>query len=115
MKDLLNDFVARAVAYNEGIDARRVSPTQGAIQRLNLLDEAMPENSSDAAAVLQILDEIGTPATMATTGGRYFGFVTGGTLPAALAANLMAGVWDQNGAYRVMSLQQCREEFGSNN
>ena len=103
MKNILNDFVARAVAYNEGIDARRVSPTSEAIQRLNLLDEAMPENSSDAAVVLQILDEIGSPATMATTGGRYFGFVTGGTLPAALVANLMAGVWDQNGAYRVMS------------
>ena len=103
MKDLLKDFVARALAYNEGIDARRVTPTQEAIQRLNLLDETLPENSTDAAAVLQILDEIGSPATMATTGGRYFGFVTGGTLPAALAANLMAGVWDQNGAYRVMS------------
>jgi glutamate/tyrosine decarboxylase-like PLP-dependent enzyme len=103
MKDLLDDFVARAVAYNEGIGARSVSPTSEAIQRLNLLDETMPENSSDASAVLQILDGIGSPATMATTGGRYFGFVTGGTLPAALAANLMAGIWDQNGAYRVMS------------
>lgn len=45
----------------------------------------------------------GSPATVATTGGRYFGFVTGAALPAALAANLLAGVWDQNGAYRVMS------------
>ena len=103
MKDLLNNFATRAVVYYEGIGARSVSPTSEAIQRLNLFDEKMPENSADAAAVLQILDEIGSPATMATTSGRYFGFVTGGTLPAALVANLMAGVWDQNGAYRVMS------------
>lgn len=50
-----------------------------------------------------MLDEIGSPATVATTGGRYFGFVTGGSLPSAMAASLLAGVWDQNGAYRVMS------------
>jgi glutamate/tyrosine decarboxylase-like PLP-dependent enzyme len=49
------------------------------------------------------LDEIGSPATVATTGGRYFGFVVGGTLPASLAANWLAGAWDQNAAMQVMS------------
>ena len=50
-----------------------------------------------------MLDEFGSPATVATTGGRYFGFVTGGALPAAVGANWLAGVWDQNASLRVMS------------
>lgn len=53
--------------------------------------------------VLALLDDIGSPATVATTGGRYYGFVIDGTLPAALAANWLAGAWDQNAAMQVMS------------
>src|SRR5262249_23949770 len=45
----------------------------------------------------------GSPATVATTGGRYFGFVIGGSVPAAMAANWLAAAWDQNAALRVMS------------
>jgi glutamate/tyrosine decarboxylase-like PLP-dependent enzyme len=54
-------------------------------------------------AVLDLLDRIGSPATMATAGGRYFGFVNGGALPASVAATWMASVWDQNAALRAMS------------
>jgi glutamate/tyrosine decarboxylase-like PLP-dependent enzyme len=49
------------------------------------------------------LDEIGSPATVATAGPRYFGFVTGGSLPASVAANWLSGAWDQNGAFVVGS------------
>ena len=48
--------------------------------------------------MLRELDEIGSPATMATAGPRFFGFVIGGSLPVALAANWLAGAWDQNSA-----------------
>jgi glutamate/tyrosine decarboxylase-like PLP-dependent enzyme len=58
---------------------------------------------SDANDVISKLDELGSRATVTTTGGRYFGFVNGGTLPAALAANWLAGAWNQNAALRVMS------------
>jgi glutamate/tyrosine decarboxylase-like PLP-dependent enzyme len=50
-----------------------------------------------------MLDEIGSPATVGTTAGRYFGFVIGGTLPGSLAASRLVTTWDQNCAYRVMS------------
>ncbi len=63
----------------------------------------LPENSSDPMEIPALLDDIGSPATVTTTGGRYFGFVTGGALPASVAANWLAGVWDQNAAFAVMS------------
>jgi len=103
MKSLLTDILTRSLDYIDALDARSVTPSAEALQGLSALDESLPEAETDGAEVLRWLDQIGAPATMATTGGRYFGFVTGGTLPAALGANWLAGVWDQNGAYRVMS------------
>jgi glutamate/tyrosine decarboxylase-like PLP-dependent enzyme len=50
-----------------------------------------------------MLHEVGSPATVASAGGRYFGFVIGGSLPATVAANWLAGAWDQNGCFTVMS------------
>jgi glutamate/tyrosine decarboxylase-like PLP-dependent enzyme len=63
----------------------------------------LPEESTNPSAVLALLDEVGSPATVANAGGRYFGFVNGGSVPAALAANVLAAAWDQNAALRVMS------------
>jgi glutamate/tyrosine decarboxylase-like PLP-dependent enzyme len=103
MKELLADFSDRAIRYLDSLDSRPVAPRVEDIQRLAELDGPMPEEPIGPRNVLQILDDVGSPGTVATAGRRYFGFVTGGSLPAALAANLLAGVWDQNGAYGVMS------------
>jgi glutamate/tyrosine decarboxylase-like PLP-dependent enzyme len=103
MRDLLADFADRALHYIDGLDDRPVAPSAEAVARLEALGGPLPEQPADAQTVLRMLDEIGSPATVATTGRRYFGFVTGGALPATLAATLLAGVWDQNAAYRVMS------------
>jgi glutamate/tyrosine decarboxylase-like PLP-dependent enzyme len=103
MRDLLTDASARAVRYVSGVGSRRIAPRQEDIARLVSLGGPMPEEPCDPQAVLALLDDVGSPATVASTGGRYFGFVTGATLPAALAANWIAGAWDQNAGMRVMS------------
>src|SRR5262245_31323546 len=110
MKELLADFLDRALRYIDSRGSRRVAPAVEAVERLALLDEPLPELPTDPRIVLRMLDEIGAPATVASAGGRYFGFVTGGVLPAALAANLMTGVWDQNAGYRVQSPVAARVE-----
>jgi glutamate/tyrosine decarboxylase-like PLP-dependent enzyme len=92
-----------ALKYVAGIGERRVSPAVEDVQSLAKFREPFPASPSDPMQVIEKLDELGSPATVATTGGRYFGFVIGGALPASLAANWLAGAWDQNAALRVMS------------
>lgn len=110
MKELLSDAAARAARYVTGIRERSVIPGAHDIAQLDGLGGPLPLAPSAPDAVIAMLDERGSPATMASTGGRYFGFVTGGTLPAALAANWLAGAWDQNAAVRVMSPVAARLE-----
>ena len=89
--------------YVREISERRVAPSEAAVAALADLHEPFPNSPSDPTTVIAKLDQIGSPATMATTGGRYFGFVNGGMVPAALAANWLAAAWNQNAALRVMS------------
>lgn len=103
MKELLAETADRAARYVKGIGGRRVAPLAKDVARLQALGGPLPQMPSDPAEVLALLDDIGSPATVATTGGRYFGFVIGGSLPAALAANWLAGAWDQNASMYVMS------------
>ena len=103
VKELLAETATRATRYISEINERPVVPPAEAVARLESLGGSLPDDPTDPAQVLDLLDEVGSPATVATTGGRYFGFVIGGTLPASLAANWLASAWDQNAAMQVMS------------
>jgi glutamate/tyrosine decarboxylase-like PLP-dependent enzyme len=93
---LLEDAAARAQRYLGALSTRAVAPAPQAIAGLTALDAPLPQAPQDAAAVLARLDEIVSPATMAMAGPRFFGFVIGGSLPVAVAANWLATAWDQN-------------------
>jgi len=95
MKELLKLAAERSINYLENLDQRSVAPSSAALSRLKELDKPLPDEPTEPEMVLAMLDDIGSPATVASTGGRYYGFVTGGSLPAALAANWLAGAWDQ--------------------
>jgi glutamate/tyrosine decarboxylase-like PLP-dependent enzyme len=99
MRGLLEQTAEQAITYLERLDERGVAPTEDAITRLDAFDEPLPEAPADPEAVLRLLNEIGSPATMAMAGPRFFGFVIGGALPVALAANWLAAAWDQNSAF----------------
>jgi glutamate/tyrosine decarboxylase-like PLP-dependent enzyme len=101
MRELLQDVAGRAGRFLEEIQERRVAPAADAVEALGRFYEAMPEGPADAADVIAMLDEVGSPAAMGVAGPRFFGFVIGGSLPAALAANWMATAWDQNTGLHV--------------
>ena len=90
MEDLLRATAERAARYLAGLQDRAVAPTPEALANLRRLDEPLPERPTDPSTVIRLLDEIGSPATMASAGGRFFGFVVGGSLPATVAASSLA-------------------------
>src|SRR6266851_5454689 len=93
---LLQDAAGRAARYLAEMGNRRVGPSADAVARLMELNTPLPDAPEDPASILDTLDRIGSPATVANASGRFFGFVNGGTLPAALAASWMVSAWDQN-------------------
>ena len=98
MKSLLNKSSEFAIRYLEEITDRKVAPSAKAIDDLERFREPFPARPSNPEEVIGMMDEIGSPATMAMAGPRFFGFVIGGSLPVSLAANWLAAAWDQNSA-----------------
>ncbi len=91
------------VDYLNGLKTRPVFPSQDQISALEGFDFDLPLGTTEPAEVMDLLHQLGSPGTVATAGGRYFGFVIGSTLPAALAAHCLAGAWDQCAGLQVLS------------
>jgi len=95
-RGLLEDAASRAIRYCEQSVERSVAPTSEALAKVGQFVEPLPDSRTPDGEVLALLDELGSPATMAMTGPRFFGFVIGGSLPVSVASNWLSTAWDQN-------------------
>lgn len=86
----------RAIGYLATINSRRVGPSSADVASLSKLGGALADEGRDPEAVLDLLDRVGSPGTMAVMGARFFGGVVGGALPVTVAAHWMADAWNQN-------------------
>lgn len=100
---VLGDVADRARRYLGTLPHRRVAPSREAVAALQAFDVSLPDTPTPAEALVDELDRVASPATVAIAGPRYFGFVNGGALPGVLAANWLSTAWEQNGAFRVMA------------
>jgi glutamate/tyrosine decarboxylase-like PLP-dependent enzyme len=101
--DVLRRVLELAVSWLRSLPERPVGVPVEADALRAQLDTTLPDEGEDAATVLERLAAALEPGLVATGGPRYFGFVTGGSLPAALAADWLVSTFDQNSAAYVMS------------
>jgi glutamate/tyrosine decarboxylase-like PLP-dependent enzyme len=101
LRPLLDHAVAHAAEFLEGLPERRVAPTATAGELREVLGGPLPEDPLEPRQVVADLARAAEPGLMATAGGRFFGFVIGGSLPAALAADWLTSAWDQNAGLYV--------------
>ena len=103
IRELLGEARERAARFLESLPERPVAAARGADDLARELGGALPRLGRPASEILAQLDEFGSQGVVASAGPRYFGFVTGGTVPASLAANWLATAWDQNAFSEVSS------------
>jgi len=101
--DLLDTVPRHARAWFETLATRPVRATLSSDQLRAALGGALPEDGAAPAQVIETLASAGATGTIASAGPRYFGFVVGGSLPAALAADWLVSTWDQNAGIFALS------------
>jgi glutamate/tyrosine decarboxylase-like PLP-dependent enzyme len=101
VRDLLRETADLAADFLETVPDRPVFPRVERDELRARLGGPLPEGPSDAGEVVRDLAAVGSEAAVGISGGRYFGFVIGGALPAALAADWLTSAWDQNAGLYV--------------
>jgi len=92
-----------ATEFLAGLGERPVWPRVTFEQMLQAFDGPMPESGADPVAVLDQLASTADPGLAGTAGPRFFGFVIGGHLPAALGADVLTSTWDQNAGINALT------------
>jgi glutamate/tyrosine decarboxylase-like PLP-dependent enzyme len=95
-RELLRRTADHAADFLETLETRPVRPEASADELFATLGGPLPERGSDPQSVLDALVDDAGPGIVGIPSGRYFGFVIGGAVPAAVAADWLTSVWDQN-------------------
>ncbi|MBL7844304.1 MAG: aspartate aminotransferase family protein [Cyclobacteriaceae bacterium] len=109
-KQTLLSSAIKSIDYLTEILERNTAPKDEALDNLRAFDEDLPVTGHDPLQTIDFLNRYGSPATMASNAGRYFGFVIGGSHTASLAANWLASAWDQNAGLGITSPVNARIE-----
>jgi glutamate/tyrosine decarboxylase-like PLP-dependent enzyme len=101
-KGSLGEPFDHALSYLEGLPARTVTGRAGLAELRAALGGPLPEQPLEPRGAVAALAKAAEPGVVASSSGRFFGFVVGGATPAALAADWLTSVWDQNAGLYVL-------------
>ncbi|MDD2452410.1 MAG: aspartate aminotransferase family protein [Synergistales bacterium] len=100
---LLRETAEKSIRWLEALPFRRVGPWASAEELRKSLGGSLNEEGMNPSEVLSFFSQEAEPGLTGSPGPRYFGFVTGGALPASLAADWLSSAWDQNAVLAVSS------------
>ena len=102
-RDVLNRAHEIASRFLDDVATRHVGGRATRQSLIDALGGPLPQGPTDPLTVLEELVENADPGIVASTGPRYFGFVTGGAVPVTVAADWLGSAWDQNACLYVLS------------